>query len=183
MRQKYDVIWYNVPFFLLLPPVDFYQMKRLLTSLLFGVLFFAAYSQAEHYARQTFPYSATAEERQMLKTWYRNVSEGPLPTAPVTDIAVYQQAMPGYTVVPAMQSSYRPWQNTDAPHCRTHELADPEMLYIKHHPLLGELDLPTHAPIHAEIKALGGQSLVCDSLLVHYRIFFCNLNNDQLIWV
>ena len=410
-------------------------MKRLLTSLLFGTLFFAAYSQAEHYARQTFPYSATAEERQMLKTWYRNVSEGPLPTAPVTAlaefqpmggvmvayplgvpvsliselsfvtkvkvlvypasdsntvktyfasngvnmdnvgfwvinhdsywtrdygpwfiidgndrvgvvdftynrpsrpnddaalvqvtnlmqleryempmvhtggnymadgygtaasttllleenpnqttsslqtmagqylginnymllddplgdyiehidcwgkfldvdkvligqvpasdsrysdyeavanvfanaltpwgnryqvyrvntpgrnkltpftnslilndhvfvpiagtqydnaaIAVYQQAMPGYTVVPAMQSSYRPWQNTDAPHCRTHELADPEMLYIKHYPLLGELDLPTHAPIHAEIKALGGQSLVCDSLLVHYRI-------------
>lgn len=85
-------------------------------------------------------------------------------------IAVYQQAMPGYTIVPIMQSSYTPWQNTDALHCRTHELADPQMLYIKHYPMLGEYDLPTVTPIHAEIKALGGQSLVCDSLLVHYRV-------------
>ena len=85
-------------------------------------------------------------------------------------IAVYQQAMPGYTIVPIMQSSYTPWQNTDALHCRTHELADPEMLYIKHYPLLGEYDLPTITPIYAEIKALGGQSLVCDSLLVHYSV-------------
>ena len=85
-------------------------------------------------------------------------------------IAVYQQAMPGYTIVPIMQNSYRPWQNTDALHCRTHELADPEMLYIKHYPLLGELDLPSSTTIHAEIKALGGQSLVCDSLLVYYRV-------------
>lgn len=85
-------------------------------------------------------------------------------------IAVYQQAMPGYTIVPIMQNNNRPWQNTDALHCRTHELADPEMLYIKHYPLLGEYDLPTATTIHAEIKALGGQSLVCDSLLVYYRV-------------
>jgi len=85
-------------------------------------------------------------------------------------ISVYQQAMPGYTIVPITESNYTPWQNTDALHCRTHELADPNMLYIKHYPILGEMDIPSTAPIHAEIKALSGQSLVCDSLLVHYRV-------------
>ena len=95
-------------------------------------------------------------------------------------IAVYQQAMPGYTIVPIMQNNNRPWQNTDALHCRTHELADPAMLYIKHYPLLGEFDLPTTTPIHAEIKALGGQSLVCDSLLVYYRINGGQWQNTRL---
>ncbi len=84
-------------------------------------------------------------------------------------IAVYQQAMPGYTIVPIMQSDYTPWENTDALHCRTHELADPNMLYIKHYPLLGNLDLPSVPTLQAEIKALSGQSLVSDSLLVYYR--------------
>jgi len=84
-------------------------------------------------------------------------------------VAVYQQAMPGYTIVPIMQSDYTPWENTDALHCRTHELADPDMLYIKHYPLLGNLDLPSATTLQAEIKALSGQPLVSDSLLVYYR--------------
>ncbi len=95
-------------------------------------------------------------------------------------IAVYQQAMPGYTIVPIMQNNNRPWQNTDALHCRTHELADPGMLYIKHYPLLGDFDLPTATTIHAEIKALGGQSLVCDSLLVYYRVNGGQWQNTRL---
>ena len=33
-------------------------------------------------------------------------------------IAAYQQAMPGYTIVPIMQSNYTPWLSTDALHCR-----------------------------------------------------------------
>ncbi len=85
-------------------------------------------------------------------------------------ISVYQQAMPGYTIVPIMQSSYPPWENTDALHCRTHELADPGMLYIKHFPILGEVDLPSATTLNAEITALSGQGLVDDSLLVYYRI-------------
>lgn len=86
-------------------------------------------------------------------------------------IQTYQQAMPGYTIVPITQDDYfHPWENTDALHCRTHELADPNMLYIKHYPLLGTLDLPSTTTLQAEIKALSGQSLVSDSLLVYYRI-------------
>lgn len=86
-------------------------------------------------------------------------------------IAVYQQAMPGYTIVPISNNSFSsPWENTDALHCRTHELADPDMLYIKHLPILGDVDLPSATTLNAEIKALSGQGLVTDSLLVYYRI-------------
>ena len=85
-------------------------------------------------------------------------------------IAVYQQAMPGYTIVPIMQSSYTPWLSTDALHCRTHELADPGMLYLKHYPLLGEVALSDPLNISVTVKALSGANLVEDSLLVYFRI-------------
>ena len=86
-------------------------------------------------------------------------------------IAVYQQAMPGYTIVPVMQVSNTPWENTDALHCRTHELADKGMLYIKHYPLSGAQEAQNGSvTMTAEIKALSAQTLVSDSLLVFYRI-------------
>ena len=85
-------------------------------------------------------------------------------------IAVYQQAMPGYTIVPIMQSNYTPWESTDALHCRTHELADLGMLYLKHYPLLGEKNISEQLDISVNIKALSGANLVDDSLLVFFRI-------------
>lgn len=85
-------------------------------------------------------------------------------------ITAYQQAMPGYTIVPIRQSNNTPWENTDALHCRTHELADLGMLYIKHYPILGEQNIPSSVTIETEIKALSGQPLVTDSLLVYYRV-------------
>ncbi|MBR4911293.1 MAG: agmatine deiminase family protein [Bacteroidales bacterium] len=85
-------------------------------------------------------------------------------------IAAYQQAMPGYTIVPIMQSDYTPWLSTDALHCRTHELADPGMLYLKHYPLLGEVSLNDPLNISVTVKALSGADLVADSLLVFFRI-------------
>ena len=85
-------------------------------------------------------------------------------------IAVYEQAMPGYTIVPIMQSYYTPWQSTDALHCRTHEIADLGMLYLKHYPLLGEQSLDDMLNISVNIKALSGANLVTDSLLIYFRI-------------
>ena len=89
-------------------------------------------------------------------------------------IAVYEQAMPGYTIVPIMQSNYSPWESTDALHCRTHELADLGMLYLKHNPLLGEKDINdlygNQLNISVTIKALSGTNLVTDSLLVCFRV-------------
>lgn len=89
-------------------------------------------------------------------------------------VAVYRQAMPGYTIVPVMESDYTPWFNTDALHCRTHELADKDMLYIKHFPLWGSQYIENNAHLQASIKSLGGQPLVSDSVLVFYK-----LNNED----
>ena len=85
-------------------------------------------------------------------------------------IAVYQQAMPGYTIVPIMQSNYTPWLSTDALHCRTHELADPGMLYLKHYPILGTKSIRDELNITVTVKALSGANLVEDSILVYFRI-------------
>lgn len=85
-------------------------------------------------------------------------------------ISIYQEAMPGYTIVPIMQSEYTPWQSTDALHCRTHELADQGMLYLKHYPLLGSQNVSESMIATVTIKALSGSDLITDSLLVYYRI-------------
>ncbi|MDR0364173.1 MAG: agmatine deiminase family protein [Bacteroidales bacterium] len=89
-------------------------------------------------------------------------------------IEVYQEAMPGYTVVPVMQAGSTPWLDTDALHCRTHEIADTEMLLIKHYPLLGEQNFDEGYTIHADITAYSGESFVTDSMLIYYKI-----NNDE----
>ncbi|MCQ2284119.1 MAG: agmatine deiminase family protein [Bacteroidales bacterium] len=98
-------------------------------------------------------------------------------------ITVYQNAMPGYTIVPIHQSHNTPWENTDALHCRTHELADVGMLFIKHYPLLGNQDLPNTTTIETEIKALSGAALVSDSTLVFYRINNGNWQSIPLQYV
>lgn len=85
-------------------------------------------------------------------------------------IAVYEEAMPGYTIVPVMDVSYTPWENTDALHCRTHEMADRKMLYIKHFPLLGAQPADEQLQVSAAIKPLSGQPLLNDSVLVFYRV-------------
>lgn len=82
-------------------------------------------------------------------------------------LAIYQYAMPGYEI---HGITYNSWQSTDALHCRTHELADKGMLYIKHYPLLGEKPVQAHA-INAEIYALSGSNIITDSVYVKYRVF------------
>lgn len=84
-------------------------------------------------------------------------------------IASYQAAMPGYTIVPIMQGG-ETWENTDALHCRTHEVADLGMLLIRHYPIYGEQMANTDFIINAEITAYSGQELIQDSILVYYRI-------------
>ncbi|MDD4847355.1 MAG: agmatine deiminase family protein [Bacteroidales bacterium] len=85
-------------------------------------------------------------------------------------IASYQAAMPGYTIVPVQQDNYTPWENTDALHCRTHEVADLGMLLIRHYPIYGEQLAGSDFIINAEITPFSGQSLIADSVLVYYRI-------------
>jgi len=82
-------------------------------------------------------------------------------------LAVYQLAMPGYEIIGI---NYSGWVSTDALHCRTHEIADKGMLYIKHLPLLGEKPIQAHS-INTEIYALSGSSIIADSVYVKYRVY------------
>lgn len=82
-------------------------------------------------------------------------------------LAVYQNAMPGYNVIGV---TYSGWQSTDALHCRTHEVADKNMLYVQHHPLLGPQTFQSQYTINANIYALSGSAIIADSVRVKYRV-------------
>lgn len=85
-------------------------------------------------------------------------------------VSVYQAAMPGYTVVPIVTNTSTPWESTDALHCRTHEVADKNMLYIQHQPLLGAQNQASQYTINANIYALSGSNLVSDSIYLKYKV-------------
>ena len=85
-------------------------------------------------------------------------------------IEVYRAAMPGYTIVPIMERSDRQWKNTDALHCRTHEIADLGMLLIRHYPTLGVQPFDSVFTFRADLTAYSGQDIISDSVLIHYRI-------------
>jgi len=81
-------------------------------------------------------------------------------------IATYEAAMPGYEVIGV---SFNGWYNTDALHCRTRGVADRNMLYVEHFPLLGDQDFQTEYLIEAEIIPYSGQPVYEDSLIVYYN--------------
>ena len=85
-------------------------------------------------------------------------------------LQVYADAMPGYDIVPVSGSYYTPWQSTDALHCRTHEVPDPEMLHIAHMPYFGEVEDNLEYYLQADIIAHSSAGLIPDSLYVSYRI-------------
>jgi len=85
-------------------------------------------------------------------------------------IATYEAAMPGYEIVPLMAGSDA-WLNTDALHCRTHEIADIGMLKITHIPQYHG-DNVEYQPyyITAKIHTYSNQDLYPDSIKVYYKI-------------
>ncbi len=84
-------------------------------------------------------------------------------------IQVYQNAMPGYTIVGVYQNPSTPWESTDALHCRTHELGDKGMLFIKHYPIVNTQPSDEDYLITAYIKPLSGSALLNDSTCVWYK--------------
>jgi len=83
--------------------------------------------------------------------------------------AVYQAAMPGYTVKGFIGNPSTPWESTDALHCRVMGLADVGQLYIYHIPLSGNQPCETGSVIHAEILACSQEPIKNDSVFVNYR--------------
>jgi hypothetical protein len=87
-----------------------------------------------------------------------------------TAIARYQQAMPGYQIIPVTQYSSAPWQTTDALHCRTKGLADRAILDIWHQPLSGSVAPQAQFTLTARIVAASGEGLIPDSMYCDYRL-------------
>ena len=84
-------------------------------------------------------------------------------------LKVYQQAMPGYTIIPVQQASSTPWYNTDALHCRTHEIADRCMLHIKHQPLFGEIANTGNITFNAEVYSYCGSENEADEVMIYLK--------------
>ena len=87
-------------------------------------------------------------------------------------IAVYQEAMPGYNIVPVYNNDWSiSWENTDALHCRTRGVMDFNMLFVDHREVLhGMQDWQPSYPVVSKFIAYSGQELKQDSLLVYYKI-------------
>ena len=86
-------------------------------------------------------------------------------------LAVYQEAMPGYTIVGVPSSGYSGWENTDALHCRTRGVMDFNMLFVDHRDVLhGEQAWQDSIPVVSKFIAYSGANLKQDSLLVYYSI-------------
>ncbi len=83
-------------------------------------------------------------------------------------LEVYETAMPGYEIIP-VEEGPQGWLNTDALHCRTHEIADDEMLYISHMPII---NAPVDEPIEitADFIAYSDADLVENELKLFYQI-------------
>jgi agmatine/peptidylarginine deiminase len=80
-------------------------------------------------------------------------------------LSVYEDAMPGYEIHGVTGN----WLSTDALHCRTKEVADFEMLYIYHDPIIEEQMSTQDYLIEAKIVPLSGAPVFDDSLKVYYR--------------
>ena len=82
-------------------------------------------------------------------------------------LQVYRDAMPGYEVFGIMSSE---WIDTDALHCRTHEIADRCMLYVKHMPHFGEIENIGSIDFSAEIHSYCDNTIYPDSVIIYLRV-------------
>ena len=81
-------------------------------------------------------------------------------------LQVFMGAMPGYEVIGI---PYGSWLNTDALHCRTHEIADRCMVYIQHQPKHGEIANTGSITFNAEVYSYCQKPIVADSVRVFVK--------------
>jgi agmatine/peptidylarginine deiminase len=84
--------------------------------------------------------------------------------------AVYEAAMPGYSVYGFIAQPSTPWLSTDALHCRVMGMADVGILFVKHFPLHGVLPCDENYTVTAEMLTSNGSLLKQDSVLIFYRV-------------
>ncbi len=89
-------------------------------------------------------------------------------TADTACLRAYRKAMPGYIV-----KGYTPnasWYNTDALHCRTHEVADRGMVYIQHYPLYGEINSYSGYDVTAKVLSYAKKNIATGYPKVVYKV-------------
>jgi len=87
-------------------------------------------------------------------------------------LAAYRAAMPGYEVIGIDNydsSGYCMWMTFWALHCDTMGIADEQMLYIHHIPLLDRPPASAGFPIRAEIAAFSGTEFVDGTPVILWR--------------
>ncbi len=89
-------------------------------------------------------------------------------------IQTYQNNMPGYEIVPVYSAAG--WENTDALHCRTHGVADRQMIHIVHTPVKGNIEYTNIVNITAKVHGYGAEKNKDKTVELHYKTG----NND---WV
>jgi agmatine/peptidylarginine deiminase len=82
-------------------------------------------------------------------------------------IQAYKNAMPGYEVIGIY---YDYWIDTDAIHCRTHEIADRCMLYIKHQPDYEDMVNIGVLNFGMELYSYCNHTIYQDSVIVYLRV-------------
>jgi agmatine deiminase len=85
-------------------------------------------------------------------------------------LVAYRKAMPGYIVKGYTASSGAAWYGTDALHCRTHEIADREMLYVEHFPLHDTVFSTTGYQIDAKVISYAGRNIEAGYPKIIYRV-------------
>ncbi|MEI7661830.1 MAG: agmatine deiminase family protein [Bacteroidota bacterium] len=95
--------------------------------------------------------------------------------------AVYEAAMPGYTVKGFIGNPATPWVSTDALHCRVMGIADVGLLYIRHIPIAGNQPCETDYTINADILAASHQPVKNDSVLIYYKVNSGSYNTVHMI--
>jgi len=83
-------------------------------------------------------------------------------------LAVYENAMPGYTVVGVINSTGTPWESTDALHCRTRGIIDKEMLHIYHVADPSDRTTSEDYTISANVTSYGGHTVT--SAVLYYKV-------------
>ncbi|MBI5220017.1 MAG: agmatine deiminase family protein [Bacteroidia bacterium] len=85
-------------------------------------------------------------------------------------LIAYRKAMPGYIVKGYTASGGAVWYGTDALHCRTHEIADRQMLYIEHYPLYGLINSSTGYDINAKVVSYAGNAIENNYPIIVYKV-------------
>ena len=96
-------------------------------------------------------------------------------------LAVYQEALPGYEIIgckgfSANDNYGRQFLNTDALHCRTHEVPDQNMVFIDSREVYhGEVDLKDNYVIKTNVVSYAKEDI--SDVTIHYSIndgYYCN---------